>query len=123
MVRTSLAGKPLVQSAYQLLRQEASGTGQRILRWDGELTGAERHAFCVFEYIYFARPDSKMGGTVLQVTDLAVHFPARRGPPEPTRPARARRPRGASASPRPRRRARAGRPRRRGDRACRCPWS
>ncbi|MEZ5123106.1 MAG: amidophosphoribosyltransferase [Solirubrobacterales bacterium] len=53
-----------------LLRDVAPGEmvclGERGIGTRQVVEGA-RQAFCVFEYIYFARPDSRMGGNVLQV--------------------------------------------------------
>jgi amidophosphoribosyltransferase len=43
-----------------MMSLSASGLESRIV------AESDRQAFCVFEYIYFARPDSRMNGTVLQ---------------------------------------------------------
>jgi amidophosphoribosyltransferase len=48
-----------------VLPGELVSIGEDGIRTRQVVQGA-REAFCVFEYIYFARPDSKMGGTVLQ---------------------------------------------------------
>ncbi len=45
----------------EVVTLSASGISSR------QVTSGVRPAFCVFEYIYFARPDSRMAGTVLQV--------------------------------------------------------
>jgi amidophosphoribosyltransferase len=45
----------------ELVTLDARGLTRR------QVVTGERRAFCVFEYIYFARPDSRMSGTVLQV--------------------------------------------------------
>src|SRR3954467_1959811 len=44
---------------------EMVSLGERGLQVRQVVSG-EREAFCVFEYIYFARPDSRMNGDVLQ---------------------------------------------------------
>jgi amidophosphoribosyltransferase len=58
-----LIGATLVRDVLpgELVTLSASGLSSR------QVVRSERRSFCVFEYIYFARPDSRMGGTVLQV--------------------------------------------------------
>jgi amidophosphoribosyltransferase len=58
-----LIGAQLVRDVNpgEVVTLNASGLSSR------QVTSGVRPAFCVFEYIYFARPDSRMGGTVLQV--------------------------------------------------------
>ena len=46
----------------EVITLSADGVHSQIVQ------GEERHAFCIFEYIYFARPDSRMGGQRLQVS-------------------------------------------------------
>jgi amidophosphoribosyltransferase len=46
----------------EVVTLNAEGVHSRIV------DDTQRHAFCVFEYIYFARPDSRMGGRRLQVS-------------------------------------------------------
>ena len=45
---------------------------------------SEREALCLFEYIYFARPDSRMGGTLLQAARGRMGEVLAREAPAPT---------------------------------------
>ena len=49
-----------------------------------QIVDGAREAFCVFEYIYFARPDSRMHGTVLQAARGRMGEILAREAPAPT---------------------------------------
>jgi amidophosphoribosyltransferase len=49
-----------------------------------QIVEGAREAFCVFEYIYFARPDSRMRGTVLQAVRGRMGEILAREAPAPT---------------------------------------
>src|SRR3954465_10715571 len=49
-----------------------------------QIVRGEREAFCVFEYIYFARPDSRMGGDALQAARGRMGEILAREAPAPT---------------------------------------
>src|SRR5215207_3520462 len=51
----------------EIMPGEMVSFGERGLRTRSIVEG-ERQAFCVFEHIYFARPDSRLGGNVLQAS-------------------------------------------------------
>ncbi|MEN3280895.1 MAG: amidophosphoribosyltransferase, partial [Solirubrobacteraceae bacterium] len=71
----------------QRLRDVAPGElisiGEDGIRTRQVVEGA-REAFCIFEYIYFARPDSRMGGDVLQAARGRMGEILAREAPAPT---------------------------------------
>ncbi|CAA9300844.1 MAG: Amidophosphoribosyltransferase, partial [uncultured Gemmatimonadaceae bacterium] len=62
----------------EMVSLSAAGLESRIV------AESDRKAFCVFEYIYFARPDSRMNGTVLQAARGRMGEILAREAPAPT---------------------------------------
>src|SRR5438477_2431117 len=80
MIEDPLGGRPAYCVASESCAFDLIGArylrevqpGEMVTLTDGGFRSrivaeSDRRAFCLFEYIYFARPDSKMAGTVLQV--------------------------------------------------------